>query len=669
MKSVLNGRYEIIEEIGSGGMAQVYKARCNVLNRFVAIKVLKEEFTDDQDFIDKFKQESMSVAKLNHKNIVNVYDTGVDDNIYYIVMELVSGITLNELIEEKKRLDISEAVDIAIQICEALEHAHSNGVIHRDIKPHNILRDKNNHIKVADFGIARAVSNKTMTNNDNTFGSVNYFSPEQARGGYVDQKSDIYSFGVVLYEMLTGEVPFKGDTPISIALKHVNEKVMPPSFINTEVPSQLDEIVLKCTNKKQTLRYCSVSDILLDLKKISVVPNAFNIDKNAKALDYEKEEALRKFLNGEKDIHDKNEDKKRLKTKKTKTRLKKIVEKEDDDIAQEAIGKNQKIKYTAIAVLAAFVITAIVFSIVLSFVKDYFTVKEVEVPYLIGVEESLAKETIENLGLKFEVKDRIHNSEYDKGEIINQNIKAGEKLKEGFPIEVIVSEGERLIEIPDLTKKYSNEAFILLNENGLQEGEVKYEFSDTIPWGLVISQQPTAGTAAKEGDKVSYVLSKGPEVEYAIMPSLLGKTQAEAENEILSKGFKVGEISYRESEEYEKDLVVHQSHPAETEVEIGTTVSLILSLGKETQEESSEEPEEQPLSRSAMIRIELPDDKESVILIVERLWEENRQVIYQQKHFKEDSPVTITVEGFGIQKFEIYIDSEYQGVEEIDFGS
>ncbi|HAE41483.1 MAG TPA: Stk1 family PASTA domain-containing Ser/Thr kinase, partial [Clostridiales bacterium] len=296
MKDILNGRYEIIEEVGSGGMAQVYRAKCNVLNRFVAVKVLKREFVNDQDFIDKFKQESMSAARLNHKNIVNVYDTGVDDGIYYIVMEYLEGITLHELIQKNKGLSTDTAVDICIQICEALDHAHSNGIIHRDIKPHNILIDKNNQVKVADFGIARAVSNKTMTNSDNTLGSVNYFSPEQARGGYIDEKSDIYSLGIVFFEMLTGEVPFKGDSAIAIALKHVNEQMPAPSSINKEIPDFLNEVVLKCTNKKQTLRYNSANAIIADLMKYKANKELFWAEAGNQRIDDEKIAALNRFL-------------------------------------------------------------------------------------------------------------------------------------------------------------------------------------------------------------------------------------------------------------------------------------------------------------------------------------------------------------------------------------
>lgn len=319
MKSVLNNRYEIIEEIGSGGMAYVYKARCNVLNRFVAIKVLKEEFTKDQDFIDKFKQESMSAARLNHKNIVNIYDTGVDEDIYFIVMELVNGITLSEMIKEETPIPVGKVLDISLQICEALEHAHTNGVIHRDIKPHNILVNKYNLIKVADFGIARAVTNKTITNNDNTLGSVNYLSPEQARGGYVDEKSDIYSLGIVMYELLTGELPFKGDSPISIALKHVNERVMPPSRINKEVSPRVDEIVLKCTNNKSTMRYNSVSEMIEDIKKIYGKSSLYAMHAEGFGNE-EKNDAFNKFFDGEEDTNTgKKPVKKEKKVRKRKT--------------------------------------------------------------------------------------------------------------------------------------------------------------------------------------------------------------------------------------------------------------------------------------------------------------------------------------------------------------
>jgi serine/threonine-protein kinase len=685
MKEILNGRYEIIEEVGSGGMAQVYRAKCNVLNRFVAVKVLKKEFVNDQDFINKFKQESMSAARLNHKNIVNVYDTGVDDDIYYIVMEYLEGITLHELIQQNKGLQTDTAIDICIQICEALDHAHSNGIIHRDIKPHNILIDRNNQVKVADFGIARAVSNKTMTNSDNTLGSVNYFSPEQARGGYIDEKSDIYSLGIVLFEMLTGEVPFKGDSAITIALKHVNEQIPAPSSLNHEVPDFLDEIVLKCTNKKQTLRYNSANAIISDLLKFKANKEIFLAESKNDSMDDEKIEALNKFLLETSTVHsidktvmsngfNKNNISKSSsgKAKTIAVQNNNVVEDNNSDEDDYMVDEDKsKLKYSILAIVAALALTLVLAFAAISFIKDYLSVAEVEVPDLSGVDEMTAQNTIESLGLEFIVKDRIHNSDFEEGQIMSQNIRAGEKLKEGFPIEVIVSLGEKMITVPDLVHKYSNEALVLLNESGLQGGEIIYEFSETVPWGLVIRQNPEPGILAKEGDIVTYVLSKGQEVEYALMPSVIGETVSEAERILLSRGFSVGDISYRSSNEYAEDTVSYQSYPVGTEVEKGTSVSIIVSTGPEDVPDPTTQPGENgsPISGRAQLTIELPDQEGMLSVAVERILEDQRQIVYQQSHTKADSPLKIILEGFGVQKFEVFINSEYYGAQEIDFGN
>lgn len=670
MKSILNNRYEIIEEIGSGGMAYVYKARDIVLNRFVAIKVLKEEFTKDQDFIDKFKQESMSAARLNHKNIVNIYDTGVDEDIYFIVMELVTGRTLSEMIEEENPIPVGKVLDISLQICEALEHAHSNGVVHRDIKPHNILVNKYNLVKVADFGIARAVTNKTITNNDNTLGSVNYLSPEQARGGYVDEKSDIYSLGIVMYELLTGELPFKGDSPISIALKHVNERVMAPSLINKDVSSRVDEIVLKCTNNKSTMRYNSVSEVIEAIKKIYGKSALYSMHEEGFGSE-EKNNAFNKFFDGEDEIS-KSE---KPAGKKRKVKARKNKPETDEEETEEKEVVKGKFKYTMLAIIAALVVTGTVSVVALNMIKDYLTVKVVSVPNLIGLTEELAEETVLNLGLKFSVKDEIYNSEYAEGLVINQNINEGQELREGFPIEVILSKGERLVKIPDLTYKYSNESIVILKKNDLAEGDVTYEFNDTVPWGLVIRQVPEAGNMVKEGTEVSYVLSKGPEVEYTLMPDLLGKHVDDVQNIILEKGFTVGEITYKPSDEMGIDMVLYQSYPSGTEVEKGTAINLIVSSGVEIQIENSvdgdadgEEGANSDVSGSGELVVKLPQDKNKVHLLIEKVLEDKRVIVYENQVKTDLSPLTIRIEGFGVQKFEIFINSEYYGVEEINFG-
>jgi serine/threonine-protein kinase len=270
---VLDDRYEIIEKIGGGGMALVYKARCRLLNRFVAIKVLRPEFIEDEEFVKKFRREAQSAASLSHPNIVGIYDVGTENNNYYIVMEYIKGQTLKELIKSKGTLGIEHATNIAIQICYALDHAHKNHIVHRDIKSHNILIREDNSVKVTDFGIARAVSSSTITNTGNVIGSVHYFSPEQARGGYTDEKSDIYSLGVVLYEMVTGRLPFEGDSPIAVALKHIQEEPIPPAKINPRVPKSIEAIILKCMEKEVSRRYNSAAEIINDLRQSLVMPN------------------------------------------------------------------------------------------------------------------------------------------------------------------------------------------------------------------------------------------------------------------------------------------------------------------------------------------------------------------------------------------------------------
>src|SRR6056297_273993 len=573
-KKVLNNRYEIIEKIGGGGMAEVYKARCRVLDRFVAIKVLRSEFVEDEEFISKFKDESQAAAKLNHNNIVNIYDTGIDDNIHYIVMEYVEGTTLKEYIKNNKPLDIKESINIASQIAEALRHAHANKIIHRDIKPQNILITEDKLAKVGDFGIARAISEKTITNSDKSIGSVHYFSPEQARGGYVDNRTDIYSLGVVLFEMVTGRVPFDGDTPISVALKHVNENISKPSKYNKKIPEKLEEIILKSTNKSQRLRYHNIDEMIEDLKNV-FEPNtkpAFIVPEE----DIEKEEALRKFFESDSD--------------KEYVKNKAAVKGNDveGDKNTKSTKNNKKLKMTILAIILALTITGTLTILAVNYIKDYLITEEFDMPDIVGLNAEAAEARIKELGLEFEIEDRVYNSDYEEGKVITQNIKPESKVKAGFPIKVIISLGEKLVEVPEIVNEHSNQGVILIREAGLEEGDISYEFSEEIPWGLIISQDPEAGEEVLEGSKVSYIVSKGPEVEYLLMPNLTGLTREEAERTILSKGFQVGNISERPNNEYDSGIVYYQSYPAGTEIEVGTSIDIMVSTGPEINTDEDE---------------------------------------------------------------------------------
>jgi len=653
-KKVLNNRYEIIEKIGGGGMAEVYKARCRVLDRFVAIKVLRSEFVEDEEFISKFKDESQAAAKLNHNNIVNIYDTGIDDNIHYIVMEYVEGTTLKEYIKNNKPLDIKESINIASQIAEALRHAHANKIIHRDIKPQNILITEDKLAKVGDFGIARAISEKTITNSDKSIGSVHYFSPEQARGGYVDNRTDIYSLGVVLFEMVTGRVPFDGETPISVALKHVNENISKPSKYNEKIPKKLEEIILKSTNKSQRLRYHNIDEMIEDLKNV--------FDTNTKMSyiptkdDIEKEEALRKFFESD------GED----------STLKEKRKQKVQSVNEEKPNKNKKLKMTILAIILALAITVTLTIFAINYIKGYLITEEVSMPDIIGLDEEIAEKQIEELGLEFEIEDRVYNPDYDEGQIITQNIKAESKVKTKFPIKVIVSLGEKLVNVPGIKDEHSNKAAILLREAGLKEGEITYEFSEEIPWGLVIEQDPSVDEKVSEGTEVSYIVSKGPEVEYLLMPNLIGLNREESERTINSRGFQLGTVSEKSNDEYEEGIVYYQSYPAGTEVEVGTTIDMIVSTGPE--EEVNEDVDNTTDSgvegqlNEKMLLVELPDGREMISVLVERVTDDTREAIYSGNHTSDEESISIPVTGFGLQKFEIFIDSQLAESREINFG-
>ncbi|WP_313346801.1 Stk1 family PASTA domain-containing Ser/Thr kinase [Sedimentibacter sp.] len=470
---ILGNRYEIIEKIGGGGMSYVYKARCKVLNRFVAIKILRDELTSDPDFVNKFKQESLSAASLAHPNIVNIYDTGIEDDIYYIVMEYVKGETLKKYINRKGRLSEQEAVKISRQMAEALKHAHSNNIVHRDIKPHNILITEDGIAKITDFGIARAATSSTINNTSNVIGSVHYFSPEQARGGYVDDKSDIYSLGIVMYEMVTGLVPFDADNHISVAMKQIQEKpVLPTKKVkNLNISKAYEDIIMKCLEKHQSFRYQNIDDLIKSLDALNgfstgnnseddeiidsptmVIPvitddindnNVINID----LIDGNSNNAFKSFFGEDTEEEIKNKHKK------------------EDQKTNDAERK-RNLKITVAAVLSALVIAVV--GGIIAF-KAIMYVPEVEVPDLLNMSEEEGKQTIEGLGLVFEVAKREYSNEYEEGRIMEQSVDEGMKLKENYPVEVVVSRGQKEIIVPNLVGRYAIEAGIILADAGLSE--------------------------------------------------------------------------------------------------------------------------------------------------------------------------------------------------------
>ena len=550
---LLGNRYEIIEKIGNGGMAMVFKAKDQVLNRYVAVKILRDEFTTDEEFIKRFSIEAQSAASITHPNIVSVYDVGNEENLYYIVMELIKGKTLKEIIiEEGAALPWKWSTNIAIQIASALERAHKSNIVHRDIKPHNIIITEDGIAKVTDFGIAKAVSNSTITAFGSTIGSVHYFSPEHARGGYTDTKSDLYSLGVVMYEMLTGKVPFDADTPVSVALKHMQEEPVPPIEVNPDIPSALNDIILKAMRKDTTLRYQSATEMLRDLNRALKNPQGDFVD-NTEYLD---EDATRKVptLNNES--------------------IKK--EKIDNRKKQSFIMKHKKL-FGVLGIIALFLITIILTNVIRNATK----LKDVDVPNIVGIERNEAENMIKEAKLTVGNITEEYNGEVAKGYVVSQDPEYKEAyntVKEKSPVNFVVSLGLEETTVPKVVGMTEEEA-----EKALEEAKLKYEIkeenSKKVEAGYVIEQETEPDSKVNAGDTVIIHVSTG--VKKITVPSVLGKSEKDATKELKNAGFKVV-VSTDEDTSKDNDKVIKQSLDAGTEVEDGTSVTITVNKIVET---------------------------------------------------------------------------------------
>ena len=568
MSKLLAGRYELIEKIGEGGMAVVYKAKDRLLNRYVAIKILRPEFTQDEQFLDSFKRESQAAAGLQHPNIVSIYDVGRTGNINFIVMELVDGRPLSDFIKEKGHLDYKTTIDIAKQMASALSIAHKHQIIHRDVKPHNIMITSDGVAKLTDFGIARAVSNATMVaDTSKIIGSVHYFSPEQARGAYVDERSDIYSLGIVMFEMLTGRVPFDGETPVEVALKHINDDVPSPAKLVPGIPPALDKVVLKATDKYQTERYKSADEMLEALKNVEFVTQMVG----DRVFAGEKDNKLRHDENVVAPVNNKREDREQ----------EMVVVPANSRKPKSKTDDSKKKKKIAIIIGIAAATILILFGIL--YVSGIIGGggKEVVVPDVKGMSYSEAKEVLEEKGLKIEKADEpIASQKIEKGKIVSQTPSKNSKVKKGRTVRVILSAGNTELKVPDLKGLSYNEAKTLLSEMGLQISKGDEVDSDSISEGLIASQYPAAKTKVDKGDIITVNISRGK--KDAVIPKLVG-TKFTSENdisEILSKyGYKLGKVSYEESYET-PGTIIKQSPDAGTTAEKKTTVDIVISKAK-----------------------------------------------------------------------------------------
>lgn len=568
MSKLLAGRYELIEKIGEGGMAVVYKAKDRLLNRYVAIKILRPEFTQDEQFLESFKRESQAAAGLQHPNIVSIYDVGRTGNINFIVMELVDGRPLSDLIKEKGRLDYKTTIDIAKQMASALSIAHKHQIIHRDVKPHNIMITSDGVAKLTDFGIARAVSKATMVaDTSKIIGSVHYFSPEQARGAYVDERSDIYSLGIVMFEMLTGRVPFDGETPVEVALKHINEDVPSPAKLVPGIPPALDKVVLKATDKYQTERYKSADEMLEALKNVEFVTQmvgdrVFAAESEPKPRRDEnvvlpKMSSRREDRDQEMVIAPANPRKPKAKSDDKKKKKRAII-----------------IGIVAVAILALFGIL---------YVSGIIGGggKEVTVPDVKGMSYSEAKEVLEAKGLKIEKADEpIASQKIEKGKIVSQTPSKNSKVKKGRTVRVILSAGNTELKVPDLKGLSYKEAKTLLSEMGLQISKGDEVDSDSVAEGLIASQYPSAKTKVDKGDIITVNISKGK--KDAVIPKLVGTTftsESDVSDTLSKYGYKLGKVSYEESYET-PGTIIKQSPDAGTTAEKKTTVDIVISKAK-----------------------------------------------------------------------------------------
>lgn len=650
--SYLINRYEIIMKIGSGGMADVYKAKDHVLNRLVAIKVLKQEYSTDATFVKKFRVEAQSAAGLSHPNIVNVYDVGEDDGVYFIVMELVQGITLKNYIDMKGKLDIREALNISVQIASGLSAAHENRIIHRDIKPQNIIMSRDGKVKVTDFGIAKVADSTTVTTT--AAGTVHYISPEQARGGYSDERSDIYSLGITMYEMVTGRVPFEGETNVAVALMHIQSEITPPRQLEPSIPVSFEKIILKCTQKKPERRYASARELIADLRKVlthpdgeyvvipGAIPQGRTIVMNDNDIDSLKAASLRKNLGTKpeetyvEEPEEEEEEKPVQKPVQKKRPVKKKDLEEDDDDEfdkEEEDDDDEEVNPALSKVMMAlgiggFIILAVIIFFIIGHAAGFFggsgslfghknkdtstesistesvsdtssdtstAGERVTVPNLSKMTEDKAKAALKKLRLGVNVQTGT-SDDVPEGQVYDQSPAAGTKVDVHTQVTINISSGKEKFSLDDVTGMQYQQAQAQLENDGLVVS-LEFDYSDSVGSDKVISTSPKAGSQVAKGDTITITASKGKETKTTIVPNLLGQNIDDAIQMIKDAGLTYNGKSSDYSDSYSENQVMNQSISAGKTVEEGTTISLTVSLGSRVTSYSASIPIESPFGR------------------------------------------------------------------------
>ena len=635
---LIGNRYEILEKIGNGGMATVYKARCHVLNRNVAIKVLKEEFTTDTEFVKRFNIEAQAAASLTHPNIVSIYDVGSEGEIHYIVMELVQGKTLKEIITDEGILPWKWTVNIAIQIASALEIAHRNNIVHRDIKPHNIIITEDGTAKVTDFGIAKAVSNSTITSFGTTMGSVHYFSPEHARGGYTDAKSDLYSLGVVMYEMLTGKVPFEADTPVSVALKHIQENAIEAKKINPTIPDSINKIIMKAMQKEPNLRYNSATEMLADLREAIknpngnfVVMNKMNIDEPTQRIEVENNKEKRN---------------------------------------QKESKKNKK----WIKVVIAILICVLVFIGAMFGTLKLLTgnrVKQVQIPSLVGLNIDEAKTKLAELGLKYEITEEFSPEGKEAGTILSQLPKYQDnyQINETEVMQLVVSKGIEMVKVPKVAGEEKDSAIKMLEDANLKY-EITEETHEKIQEGIVIRQEPEANQEAAKDSTVKIFVSLGRGIKEVTVPYLIGKTEEEAKKELEAAGLTVGTIRYETNTTKSNGTVLKQGIDADKVVDEKTAVTLTVNKLEEIKTGTLNINLKSLLGYKEKVdedgNVVEPENVEVKVTVESDGVEDT---VYKKKHKENTEKITVPVEGIGTVKIKVFVDDVRKTTDQMDLSS
>ena len=607
----LQERYEILELIGSGGMSDVYKAKCHKLNRYVAIKVLKDEFSSDEGFVSKFKMEAQAAACLSHPNIVSIYDVVDEGKLHYIVMELIEGITLKSYIAQKRRLDVKEAVSISIQVAQGIAAAHSRNIVHRDIKPQNIIISKDGKVKVADFGIARAATSQTIT--VSAVGSVHYISPEQARGGYSDARSDIYSFGITMYEMVTGRVPFEGDNTVTVALAHLEEPITRPSVYNPQIPVSLENIILKCTEKKPEHRYRSVEEVIADLRRVLIHPDENFVtmspaqDMGGETVIISKDElnAIKSSYHGDRTSRQEYRQPEQEEEYQSEHQNRQGSQNRKRNEPHDDVSPQFEKIMTTVGVVVAIVIVAVlivVFSKLGGLIRFGNSDKTPTIQTeTVATEESLGESQVRmpdvrNLYIDDAVTE-LKKSDLDfhftyedsetveKDHIIAQQIEPEQIINKGTMVELYVSNGTDLIDLSSmgLIGMDQTAAMALLDQNQMK-AVIQQDYSDTVEAGKVIrfeSQNPDNPLKAKAGQSVTLFISQGSEAEVRTVPNIQNISEDEAIARLTDAQLEIGEVTEEHSDTVEIGYVISQSIAPETMVKAGDVVGYVVSIGPE----------------------------------------------------------------------------------------